>query len=545
MSKLIIKNGTVVDPLSEIKEETKDILIEEGTIVEKFSDQSDVEEINASGKTVIPAALDIHTHVASQQMNWARLLGGKNSRFKQTWGDLSLSSIARDYITNGYTFIMESNVFPSLAKQTHINFRYLPVLDKAITLNVSNLWALESEFNRDKFEQAALFLGDLLNKSKSYGLSSFNPFEAEDWNLKNLREDITKEGRLYNFSGLEVYETLIKANEQLGLPNAMQAHVEGNETATAKSNLKILLDKIQTLEFESKVNTERDHIIQIVDAPSLNADGNNREFIKTINNSDRVNIDLSMIAFDEINPLITSDRRLYHKYKDTNKFIKTGVEMEGDLFVTLRNIDKKDALFSALWSNAIDLALHVKNKWKMQLSYSFPNYSRLANIPEIAVWLLSSDARKTFMEKLNIEDISGSIKSSNEQLSFKDYIILTRASPAKSIGLGNIKGTLGMGADGDVNILNVDVANIDLPSEYSQVKNALANIEYVIKNGEIIKKKENIDLTPRGKVFWSERSTDKARESTLNKKKEFYAKFGAQFYDQFTTKVPENILRKI
>ncbi|MGV9174047.1 MAG: amidohydrolase family protein, partial [Promethearchaeia archaeon] len=389
------------------------------------------------------------------------------------------------------------------------------------------------------------FLGDLLNKSKSYGLSSFNPFEAEDWNLKNLREDITKEGRLYNFSGLEVYETLIKANEQLGLPNAMQAHVEGNETATAKSNLKILLDKIQTLEFESKVNTERDHIIQIVDAPSLNADGNNREFIKTINNSDRVNIDLSMIAFDEINPLITSDRRLYHKYKDTNKFIKTGVEMEGDLFVTLRNIDKKDALFSALWSNAIDLALHVKNKWKMQLSYSFPNYSRLANIPEIAVWLLSSDARKTFMEKLNIEDISGSIKSSNEQLSFKDYIILTRASPAKSIGLGNIKGTLGMGADGDVNILNVDVANIDLPSEYSQVKNALANIEYVIKNGEIIKKKENIDLTPRGKVFWSERSTDKARESTLNKKKEFYAKFGAQFYDQFTTKVPENILRKI
>ena len=542
MSKLIIKNGTVVDPLNQIEAEKKDILIEEGNVVEKFSDETNIQEIDAKNKTVIPAALDIHTHIASQQMNWVRLLGRKNKQFTNSWGNLSLSTIAKNYVSNGYTFILEANVFPSLVKQAHLNFKYLPVLDKGISLNVSNLWALESELNKDKYKQAAGFLGDILKKNKSFGLSVANPFEAEDWNLKNLRADIGQGCRLYNFTALDVYTTLIKTNEYLQLPNPIQIHLEGHESPIGKQNLDLILKKINAID----LNSDSSPIMHLVSSSSLNIDGDNSELIKELNTSQKVDIDLGMIGFDAINPLITNDRRLYQKYKAAgNKMLQFGVEMEGDMFTGLRTIQKSSTLFTKIWANALDLALNIEDKWKLQLTFDFPNYSHINNAGRIATWLLSSTARKEFSESLNQEALSETFIGNEEQLTFSEYIIVSRAGPAQSIGLDDIKGNLGVGADGDVNILNVDIGKIDPSSDYHDIQDALNDMEYVVKSGRIIKKKQEFDLNFQGKVFYSEAKVVEANESLLNKKKEFYAKFGSHFYNQYRTDLPENLLRKI
>ena len=236
MEKIIIKNGLVFDPLNDINGEVKDILIENEVIVEKFTAKKDIKEIDAKGKTVIPSALDIHTHIASQQVNWARLLGINNKAFQETWKGLTLKNIAKDYIKNGYTFILEANVFPSLAKQTIFDFKTLPVLDKAMLLNVSNLWAIELEYQRGKINDMSIFLSDLLSMTKGFGFKVYNPFESEMWNFKSLRKDVSSKGRLYNFSALDAYENLTKANENLGLPHSIHAHIEGYEQLKSKNN---------------------------------------------------------------------------------------------------------------------------------------------------------------------------------------------------------------------------------------------------------------------------------------------------------------------
>ena len=96
MSKLLVKNGFVFDPLNTIEGDAKDILIEDGKIVDKFVSNSDVKEIDAKGKTVVPAAVEIHAHVASQQLNWVRLLGSANQDFQNLWNGLTLNAIAKD-----------------------------------------------------------------------------------------------------------------------------------------------------------------------------------------------------------------------------------------------------------------------------------------------------------------------------------------------------------------------------------------------------------------------------------------------------------------
>jgi len=553
MVKLLIKNGLIFDPLSEISGEKKDILIENGKIVDKFSSQEDIKEIETNGKTVVPAAIDIHAHITSQQVNWARLLGSKNQKFIETWNRLTLRNIAMDYISNGYTFIIDANVYPSLSKQTIFDFSNLPVLDKGMLLNVGNLWVLEDEFQRGKTEEISYFISDILAMCKGFGIKAYNPFEAESWNFKELRNNVEQGGRLYNFSSLDVYKNLTNAVEKLNLPHSIHAHIEGYENTVGKNNLKIILENIELSNTvrEKEKNTERDQIFHLAHANSYNIDGDNSELLSIINSNNSIDLDLGFLGFDDINPLITSDRRLINNYmKKENgeaKVIRTAYETEGDSFVSFRKFDKKNKDHCILWANSLELAIKTENKWQVQLSFNFPHYSHVNNLPEIVSWLISIEARENFMKNMNSEFLNGTnLNEISDILTFNDIITITRASPAKSLGISEMKGNISPGADGDVNIIDIDLDEIDISKEYDKVEKSLENIEYVIKGGKIIKKKDKIDLESNGKIFWTEgRTKIDERKKYMEKKKQFYQKYYSTFYENLENTVDEQYLRKI
>jgi len=557
MDKIIIKNGLVFDPINNIDGEIKDILIESGKIIEKFSNEKDIKEINAKGKTVIPSAIDIHSHVASQQVNWARLLGVNNDKFKEIWHGLTLKNIARNYISNGYTFILEANVFPSLAKQTVFNFKQLPVLDKAMLLNISNLWPLELEFQRGKIDEMAIFLSDLLSKTYGFGFKVYNPFENEAWNLRELRDSVSQTGRLYNFSALDVYENVVKCVETIGLPHSAHAHIEGYEKQVGKDNLITVLEKIKSLNLDASQKTDshikRNQIFHVAHANSYNYDNDNENLINFLNENQNFDVDLAFVGFNKINPLITSDRGLINSMLTNNilenphKLICSAVEFEGDSFVSMRSFDKGTYQDCILWANALDLALNTKNKLQVSLTLNFPNYANVNDIPDIATWLVSKEARENFMKDMNNQFIKNNSLQDNEKvLSFSEFVTITRVSPAKSLGLGNIKGNLGKGADGDINILDLDINEIDISKNYQNLKKALSNIEYVIKSGKIVKKEEDINLNHQGSIFWSSGKIEiEGKEFILAKKKEFYQKYSSMFYDSYKIFIDERFLRKI
>jgi len=553
MTKLLVKNGFVFDPFNNIEGETKDILIEDSKVVEKFTNNKDITKIDAKGKTVVPAAVEIHAHIASQQLNWVRLLGSKEQDFQNLWYGLTLNTIAKNYISNGYTFILEANVFPSLTKQTIFDLKRLPVLDKAYLLNPSNLWALELEFQKDMVEQGAVFLSNLLEKVKGFGLKAYNPFEAESWNWKVVRKNITEKGRLFNFTPMDVYEKLSKFVEHLGLPHSIHAHVEGYESNYSKENLLATLNKVKSLGLKPNPKNDsgikRSQIFHLAHGSSYNIDGENSELIKFYNENQDFDMDLGFIGFNALNPLITSDRRLINKLinsADPYKLIRSSVETEGDSFATLRKFSKKKKEDCVMWANAIDLALSI-TPWQLQFSINYPNYADITNLPEIVSWLISNNAREQFMNDMEAGFLKdNSLSSNSKELTFNDFIILTRSSPAKSLGIGSIKGNLGVGADGDLNILNLNLNDIDISKTYENFKSALSNMEYVIKAGEVIKDHEKINLNSSGKIFWASGKTEKEdTKSILARKEDFYQKYYSNFYDSYTTTISSELLRKI
>ncbi len=553
MTNLLVKNGFVFDPFNNIEGEKKDILIEDGKVVDKFASSSDIREIDAKGKTVVPAAVEIHAHVASQQLNWARLLGSNNQDFQDQWNGLTLNTIAKDYVSNGYTFILEANVFPSLTKQTIFDLKRLPVLDKAFLLNTSNLWTLELEFQKEMVEEGAALLSDLLEKVKGFGLKAYNPFEAEYWNWKVVRKNLTDKGRLFNFAPMDVYEKLPRFVEHLGLPHSIHAHIEGCESQYSKENLFATLNKVKLLGLKPNPKNDfeikRSQIFHLAHASSYNIDGNNSELIKFYSENHDFDMDLGFVGFNTINPLITSDRHLINKLNNSTnpyKIIRYSVETEGDSFATLRNFSKKKKEDCVMWANAIDLALNI-SPWQLQFSVNYPNYADITNLPEIASWLISNEARKHFMKDIDASFLNDNTLISNDEvLPFNDFIILTRSSPAKSLGIGSIKGNLSLGADGDLNILNLNLNETDISRDYEKFKSALSNIEYVIKAGQIIKNHEKINLGGSGKILWASGKPEKEdTTSILAKKEDFYRKYYSNFYDSYSTTINKKILRKI
>ena len=553
MAKLLVKNGFVFDPFNSIEGDAKDILIEDGKVVDNFTNSSDIQEIDAKGKTVVPAAVEIHAHVASQQLNWVRLLGSNNQDFQNHWNGLTLNAIAKDYISNGYTFILEANVFPSLTKQTIFDLKRLPVLDKAYLLNPSNLWPLELEFQKDMVEEGAVFLSNLLEKVKGFGLKAYNPFEAEFWNWKVVRKNLTEKGRLFNFAPMDVYEKLARFVEHLGLPHSIHAHIEGYESQYSKENLIATLNKVKSLglkpnpkyDFEIK----RSQIFHLAHSSSYNMDGDNSELIKFYNENQDFDMDLGFVAFNALNPLITSDRYLINKlFSSTNqyKLIRSSVESEGDSFATLRKFSKENKEDCIMWANAIDLALNI-SPWQLQFSINYPNYADIKNLPEIASLLTSNNAREQFIKDMDTSSLKDNpLLSNSKELSFNEFVILTRSSPAKSLGLGSIKGNLGNGADGDLNILNLNLNDINISNDYEKFKFTLSNIEYVIKAGEIIKVHDKINLNSSGNILWASGKPEKEdTKSVLAKKEVFYQKYNSNFYDSYTITINKEILRKI
>ena len=84
MSEYLIKNGFVFDPVQQIKGDKADIAVKDGKIVKSTELSSKAKTIDAKGKTVMAAGVDIHAHVAGPKVNVGRNYRPEDKLFTYT-----------------------------------------------------------------------------------------------------------------------------------------------------------------------------------------------------------------------------------------------------------------------------------------------------------------------------------------------------------------------------------------------------------------------------------------------------------------------------
>jgi formylmethanofuran dehydrogenase subunit A len=101
---------------------------------------------------------------------------------------------------------------------------------------------------------------------------------------------------------------------------------------------------------------------------------------------------------------------------------------------------------------------------------------------------------------------------------------MTRAGQAKALGLKN-KGHLGIGADADVAIYNINPETTDIARKYKTVRRAFKHAAYTIKDGNIVVKDGEIVGQADGRTMWLDVQTAepcRIDEQMRNKFKEYW-----------------------
>jgi formylmethanofuran dehydrogenase subunit A len=177
-----------------------------------------------------------------------------------------------------------------------------------------------------------------------------------------------------------------------------------------------------------------------------------------------------------------------------------------------------------------------------------PNGGPFFAYPKIIAWLISKKARMATLKKCHKKAQKKSLLPSIErELTLYDLAIVTRAGQAKALGLKD-KGHLGVGADADVAIYNVNPEKIDIATKYKTTRRAFGKAAYTIKDGKVVVKDGEIVQHVDGKTMWLDVQTAEAVKIDEEIKRKFKEYWTVEYenypvFDRYV-KVPSPITVK-
>ncbi|MFB0560289.1 MAG: formylmethanofuran dehydrogenase subunit A [Candidatus Lokiarchaeia archaeon] len=521
---LLLINGFVFDPKNNVNGERLDIAVKNGVIVESVNEKK-AKVIDAKGKMVFPGGIDIHTHIASQHINFGRMLyPSVSDKILYTAPEVGLV-----YSKMGYTFAVEAAVSPTKALHTHLEFSDIPVLDYACLLLLDTYWYLLPAVRKKSVEEAATIISWLLESTKTYGVKLVNPLASEMWSFKKEMTSIEEPIRHLGVSPLDVVQTLTKANEYLGLPHPIHIHLnDAGKPGNYETTLKTLkaLEKITPNKKQRTIHLAHAQLHSYGGSKTIESKAD--QIAEYINTHQNVEADIGQMVPRETISLYADNPLLTRTSKEKNIFTDQ-VEMEASFGAALTK-HEMDKTGSAMWATGLELALSIKDPWQVQLSVDHPNQGLITDYPQVIAWLVSKKAR----DKVKLK-VDTSMPSIEREYSLYEIATITRASPAQSLSLPN-KGNLSVGSDADIAVYDLNPETQDPTKETEALIKAFSQTSYTIKNGIIVIKDGETIEKPRGKTYWAHRDGVNLPEKRITEMERYYS------LDINNLKIPKEIL---
>jgi formylmethanofuran dehydrogenase subunit A len=256
------------------------------------------------------------------------------------------------------------------------------------------------------------------------------------------------------------------------------------------------------------------------------------EIADYVNAHDHVSIDPGQLIFTNVTWMTADGPAMFALFKLTKtKWFNADVEAETGAGIVSATYKKSNYVNAMQWGIALELALLVKDPWKVYLTTDHPNGGPFTSYPRVISWLVSNQARQKLIDKINkTAKRRLNLPGIDREYSLYEIATITRAATAKSLGL-EFKGHLGLGADADIAIYDIEPTKLDPAREYRTVRRAFAHATYTIKDGRIVVKKGEVVRSVRGRTFWT-----KAKVSE-DIKKTMMADLESKFDDYYTVRM--------
>ena len=500
MAEYIIKNGFVFDPVQGIKGDKSDVAIKDGKIVKDVSKSAKV--IDAQGKTVMAGAVEIHAHIAGPKVNLGRIYRPEDKLFtctatkgiERTGSGNSIPSTFKtgyEYAKMGYTTAMEAAMPPLFSRHVHEEIRDTPIIDEGAFPVFGNNWFVMEYLKNHEIENTAAYIAWLLRATKGYAVKVVNPGGTEAWgwglNCLSIHDPVP----YFDITPAEIVKGLIEANEYLGLPHSM--HIHPNNLGNPGS-YQTTLDTLQLAEgIQPKNKFGREQVMHITHMQFHSYGGENwgnfeskaTEIMDYVNSHKNLTMDTGNVTLDETTTM-TADGPFEHHLTGLNhlKWANCDVELETAAGIVPYIYSPDIKVCAIQWSIGLELALLAKDPMRCFITTDHPNAGPFTRYPRVFKWLMSKKARDERLTTFkNADKVIGASTLANldREITLYELAQMTRAGPAKSLGLTAICGGLKPGMDADIAVYDF---NPEKPlADPEMIETAFSKAAYVFKSG--------------------------------------------------------------
>ena len=455
-----LKGGRIYDPANGINGKVMDLFMANGKLVKPRKNRKIREVIDLSGKVVMAGGIDAHTHIGGGKNNIGRLLlaedhhnhpvkKGKHTRSGTGAATPSSFITGYRYAEMGYTVCFEPAMLPVNARQAHLEMADVPMVDTGAYVMLGNDDFLLRLLQGKKDQQLINdYTAWIMGASKALGVKVVNPGGINAFKFNQRKLDLDEENRHYGVTPRRILSVLMDALEALGVPHPLHVHgcnlgVPGNwqttmDTIAAAAGRPLHLTHVQ---FHS-YGDEGDRKFSSAAA----------QIAEAVNANKNVSIDVGQLMFGQT--VTTSGDSLgqfqgrVHAHPD--KWVCMDIECnEGCGVVPFRYRDQN--FVNALqWCIGLEMFLLVDDPWRVFLTTDHPNGAPFTSYPRLIKLLMDRSFRNDMLKTIHPAAAAATnLAAIDREYSLSEIAILTRAAPARSLGLKDF-GQLGAGATADI-----------------------------------------------------------------------------------------------
>jgi formylmethanofuran dehydrogenase subunit A len=522
---LLLRGGLVVDPAHHAASEHRDIAVRDGRIVEPVPGDTYAQQIDASGCVVMAGGIDMHTHIGGGKVNLARLLMAEDHRagpnpIAPPTNPLELASCGTcapgtlatgyRYIEMGYTAAFEPAMVPSNARHAHMEMGDVPILDHGAYVMLGNdelLLQLLAEGGpaNNNYAQIRDYTAWTINASKALGVKVVNPGGISAFKFNQRQLDVNEPHVHWQVTPRQVLHTLARALRELGVPHPL--HIHGSNLGVA-GNIESTLETIAALEGLPAHLTHIQFHAYGSDGPKKFSSAA-LQLAEAVNANPQISIDVGQIMFGQT-VTASGDTMRQHAQSglaSPRKWVGADIEGVAGCGVVPFRYREQSFVNALQWVIGLEIFLLVRNPWQVVLTTDHPNGGPFTSYPHLIRLLMDRSFREEQLAKLH-PDVAANcaLRSIARELSLDEIAILTRAAPARLLGLPD-RGHLGVGAAADIAVYR----------EEADREAMFTTPAYVFKDGTLVARAGRVMATPVGGTHYVEPGYDTIIEKTLRR----------------------------
>lgn len=488
-----LRGGKVYDPSAGSGGVVRDLWICNGVIAEPPQGVTADHEWNVENCIVMAGAIDMHTHIGGGKVNLARMLLPElqHSRLApaERWEERpKLGPVPSTYATGcryaelGYTACFEPAILPVNARQSHLEMADTPFLDTGGYAMLGNEDFL-LQCIADKRPQAEIndLVAWTLQSTQCLGIKVVNAAGINAFKFNQRSLNVHEANQRYGVTPAQVLSTLCKSLDELGVPHPLHVHA---------SNLGMPGNIESTLATIEATAPHRVHLTH-VQFHAYGADGVHgmssaaARIAEVVNANPRLSIDIGQVVFGQT-VTISGDTMFQFRQSGVAKPHKpciVDIELEGGCGVVPFRYEQKQFVNALQWTIGLEILLLVKDPWRVFLTTDHPNGGSFTSYPHLIRLLMDRSYRERMLSELHPDAVASSqLKGIQREYSLEEIAILTRAAPARILGLKNL-GHLGSGAQADITIYR---PNENLEAMFACPHMVLKRGKVIVRDGVIV-----------------------------------------------------------